>query len=256
MSLYYEVNGSGQPLLLISGLGVDNSCWSGLVKKFAKQFKTIVFDNPGSGRSGQFKKPHTIRQLAVEVIRLLDHLGIERAHIIGHSMGGYIAQELAINYPNRVNKLILEATTPICSGLNKTLFVDLASMLEKETIEEWIKVWTFWLFSPRTFASGSFVETFIEQAVKYPYPASVAGFKAQVEAISKFDSRKRLSCIKAKTLIIHGEDDVLFLPDEAGVLAKRIPNSKFKLIKNTAHYVHLEDPVSFIKIVMGFLGKS
>ncbi|MCX5751763.1 MAG: alpha/beta hydrolase [Candidatus Saganbacteria bacterium] len=253
--LYHEVSGSGEPLLLISGLGADNSCWGGVVKSFSKRFQTIVFDNPGSGRSSIFKKPHTIRHLADDAVKLLNYLGIKRAHLIGHSMGGYIAQEIAINYPKRVNKLILEGTAPVSSSRNNVLFSGFAKKLkEKEPIEKWITTWSSWLFSKKTFDSGLFVETFIKNASKYPYPSTAEGFSAQVDAMAKFDTRSRLSEIKAKTLIIEGEDDILIRPDEARVLAKQIPGSKIRLIKNVAHYVHLENPSLFTKIAMGFLG--
>ncbi|MFA6431232.1 MAG: alpha/beta hydrolase [Candidatus Margulisiibacteriota bacterium] len=253
-SLYSKVRGRGESLFLIAGLGADNSCWSGVINKFSRSFKTIVFDNPGSGRSHSFRKPHTIRHLADEALGLLDKLGIEKTHLIGHSMGGYIAQEIAINHPERVNKLILEGTAPASSSRNNALFSEFSKNLrKKESMEKWIKSWSTWLFSPKTFASGKFVENFIKQGAKYPYPASAAGFKAQTEAMAKFDSSSRLSAIKAKTLIIEGEDDILIRPEEAQVLVKMIPKSKIRLIKNAAHYVHLEDPSLFTKIVMDFL---
>ncbi|OGC24876.1 hypothetical protein A2291_01900 [candidate division WOR-1 bacterium RIFOXYB2_FULL_42_35] len=254
MQLYYEVHGSGEPLLLIAGLGADNSSWGGVVKVFSKRFQTIIFDNPGSGRSSYFKKPHTIRHLADEAVKLLDYLGIKRAHLIGHSMGGYIAQEIAINYPKRVNKLILEGTAPVSSSRNNALFFGFAKKLkEKETIEKWITAWSSWLFSPKTFDSGSFVKTFIKNASKYPYPLTPEGFKAQVAVMAKFDARSRLSGIKAKTLIIEGEDDILILPDEARILVKQIPGSRIQLIKNAAHDVHLENPSLFTKLAVEFL---
>lgn len=247
--LYHEIHGTGSPVLLIAGLGADSSCWAGAAKKFSNHFQTIVFDNPGSGRSPAFKKPHTIRHLADEAVRLLDHLKINKAHLIGHSMGGYIAQEIAINYPERVNRLVLEGTAPVSSRRNNVLFADFAKKLrEKEAFEDWIKTWAFWLFSPTTFASGTFVETFIKMAAKYPYSATADGFSAQVAAITKFDVRDLLSAIKAKTLIIEGADDILIRPEEARGLDRRI-----KLIKNAAHYVHLENPVLFTKIATEFL---
>jgi len=123
---------------------------------------------------------------------------------------------------------------------------------EKGSFEEWIKTWAFWLFSPRTFESA-FVETFIKLAVKYPYHASATGFQAQAGAMAKFDARGRLSNIRAKTLVIEGEDDILIRPEEARVLAKKISGSRIRLVKNSAHYVHLENPSLFMKIAEGFL---
>lgn len=252
---YYEVNGRGEPLLLIAGLGSDSSSWAGVVEMFSARFRTVVFDNRGTGRSDIMRKPYTIRRMADDAVRLLDHLKIERAHVIGHSMGGYIAQEIAINYPGSVNKLILESTASVSSKRNNALFFEFSKKLrEKEDFEEWIRTWTFWLFSPKRFDDGTFVSTFIRKAAEYPYPASVEGFKAQTESIAKFDSRGRLSAIKAKTLIIGGEDDILIRPDETGALAKQIRGSVIKMIKGSAHYVHIENPALFTKITADFLG--
>lgn len=254
-SLYYEVNGGGEPLLLIAGLGSDSSSWAGVVKMFSARFRTVVFDNLGTGRSDIMRRPYTIRRMADDAVRLLDHLKIERAHVIGHSMGGYVAQEIAVSYPGRVNKLILESTAPVSSKRNNALFFEFSKKLrKKEDFEEWIKTWTFWLFSPKRFDDGTFVSTFIKRAAEYPYPVSVGGFKAQAEAIAKFDSRGRLSAIKAKTLLIGGEDDILIRPDETGALAEQIRGSVIKMIRGSAHCVHIETPALFTKITVDFLG--
>jgi len=252
--LYHKVHGSGDPLLLIAGLGADSSCWAGVVNRLSKHFQTIVFDNQGSGRSPLLNKKLTIQQMADDAVKLLDHLKIKRAHLIGHSMGGYIAQEIAINHPERVNKLILEATAPASSVRNNLLFANFSKKLQKkESFEQWIKTWTYWLFSPQTFASGKFVKNFIKLATKYPYRSTAKGFKAQVDAMVKFNTRNRLSKIKAKTLIVEGEDDILILPDEAKELTKAIIKNKYKLIKHCAHYIHLENPSLFTKITLEYL---
>jgi hypothetical protein len=105
-SLYYEVKGGGKPLLLIAGLGSDSSSWFGVSGTLSRRFKVIVFDNPGTGRSSAMEKPFTIAHMADVVAEFLEYLKIKRANILGHSMGGYIAQELAVNYPECVDKLI------------------------------------------------------------------------------------------------------------------------------------------------------
>jgi len=254
ISLYYEIYGKGKPLLLIAGLGSDNSSWAGVVKIFSKRFQAIVFDNRGAGRSSIIRKQHTIRRMADDAVRILDYLGIERAYIIGHSMGGYIAQEMAINYPDRVDRLVLESTAPVSSKRNNILFEDIYNQLEREGYSEaWVKRWAFWLFSVEAFGRGKFIDTFIKQAAKYPYPMSADSFKAQAEAIAKFDSRSQLSGIKAKTLIIEGEDDILIKPDEARALVKHIRGSVIKLIRGLAHCIHMENPALFTKAVVDFL---
>ncbi|MDD5166230.1 MAG: alpha/beta hydrolase [Candidatus Omnitrophica bacterium] len=253
-SLYYEVHGKGEPLLLIAGLGSDSSSWAGVIKIFSAQFRTIVFDNRGTGRSGIIRKPYTIRRMADDTVRLLNHLGIERAHVIGHSMGGYIAQEIAINYPGRINKLILEATAPVSSKRNNALFFEFYKKLrKKENFADWVRAWTFWSFSPKTFDSGSFVGTFIKKAAEYPYPVSADGFKAQIEAIATFDARPKIGAIKAKTLILEGKDDILITPQEAAMLAKNIHKSVFQLLDDVGHCIHIENPKLFTGIVLKFI---
>ncbi|MBF0494286.1 MAG: alpha/beta fold hydrolase [Candidatus Omnitrophica bacterium] len=255
ISLYYEVHGSGAPLLLISGLGADSSSWAGVVGKLSSHFTTILFDNRGTGRSGNMQKPYTVRRMADDAVKLLDHLKIERAHVIGHSMGGYIAQEIAINHPERVNKLVLEGTAPVSSKRNNALFHEFYKKLrEKENFGDWIRAWTFWIFSRKTFASGSFVENFIKFAAEYPYPVSADTFKSQIKAIASFDTRDGIGSIKAKTLILAGKGDILITPEESGILAKSIHKSVFRLIDCAAHSMHVEDPKLFTGIVLEFLG--
>ena len=254
ISLYYEVYGKGASLLLIGGLGSDSSSWLGVVKEFSPYFQTVAFDNRGSGRSGIAHKECTIGKMAEDAIKLLDFLKIERAHIIGHSMGGYIAQELAINYPDRVGKLILESTAPVSSQRNNLLFEDMCGQLAREGYSEsWIKRWTFWLFSPRLFTDGPFIAEFVENAVKYPYAQKMDGFKRQIDAIASFDARDEINTIKAETLVLEGRDDILMPPEEARVLAKNIRKSIFRLLDGVAHCIHIEDPKLFTGAVLEFL---
>ncbi|MDD4183711.1 MAG: alpha/beta hydrolase, partial [Candidatus Omnitrophica bacterium] len=245
ISLYYKVYGNGAPFLLIGGLGSDSSSWLGVVKEFSSYFQTIIFDNRGCGRSSAGGKS-TMTEMAKDAIALLDFLKIEKAHILGHSMGGYIAQELAINYPNRVNKLILESTAPVSSKRNNTLLKDIYSQLEKEGHSEaWFKRWIEWLFSPELIADNSFVEMFIKNSIEYPYRQKADGFKSQIEAIASFDVCDKISAIKAKTLILEGKNDILITPEEVKALAKNIHGSTVKLLDGVAHCIHIENPKLF-----------
>ena len=254
--LYYEVYGKGEPLLFIAGLGSDSSSWAGVVKMFSTQFKAVVFDNGGTGRSSIMRKPHTIRRMADDAVRLLDHLKIERSHVIGHSMGGYIAQELAINYPDRIGKLILESTAPVSSKRNNILFEDIYSQLKREGHSEgWFKRWATWLFPPRLIADSAFIDAFIKDSMKYPYLQNAEGLKSQIDAIISFDVRDKISDIKVKTLILEGKDDILITPEEAKMLAKNIHGSIFQLLDGVAHCIHIENPKLFTDTVIGFLSK-
>src|SRR5438093_13759231 len=107
IDLYYDEQGSGDPLLLVMGLAADSAAWMFQVPDFARHHRTIVFDNRGVGRSAKPPGPYTIHEMADDTVGLLDALGIARAHVVGVSMGGMIAQELALRHPERVARLVL-----------------------------------------------------------------------------------------------------------------------------------------------------
>jgi pimeloyl-ACP methyl ester carboxylesterase len=108
IKLYYEVHGKGKPFILIQGLGGGHQAWFLQVQALKKHFRVITFDNRGTGRSKQLSgEPYTIKTMADDVIGLMDDLGFDKAHILGLSLGGMIAQEIAISYPHRVDKIIL-----------------------------------------------------------------------------------------------------------------------------------------------------
>lgn len=254
LSFYYEVYGKGKPLLLIAGLGSDSASWATVVKELSLPYQTIIFDNRSCGRSDKPKRSYSISDMAQDAVKLLDGLKIKSAHIIGHSMGGYIAQELAITYPKRVDKLILESTAAVSSSRNNILFDDFARQLSKnDDYAAWIRRWTFWSFSRQTFTKRDFIERFIKYAVRYPYRQKAQDFARQGKAIALFDARERVKKIKAKTLVIEGEDDILIIPQEVKALAESITASKFELLKNTGHSIHVENPELFVKKILSFL---
>ncbi len=253
-TLYCRICGKGFPLLLIAGLGSDNSSWLNIINKLSENFQVITFDNRGAGRSEIPKKPYTIRQMADDTIKLLDYLKIKKTHVIGHSMGGYIAQELALNYPKYIDKLILESTAPISTERNNTLFEFFFNQFKKGGDSEiWFWRWAFWLFSPKTFNNKKFIKAFIKNGSRYPYLQLINGFKYQINAIVSFDTRNKLHRIKAETLVVHGTHDVLILPEEAEALVKNISNSDFQLLKDTGHAIHIENPGLFVKVILRFI---
>jgi pimeloyl-ACP methyl ester carboxylesterase len=253
-SIYYEIRGKGYPLLLISGLNSDSASWAGVCGKLAKHFRVVTFDNRASGRSYMPRKRYSIREMANDAIGLLDRLHIKKCHVIGHSMGGYIAQELAIYHPERVSGLILEATASVSSVRNNMLFKDLVKRFREDRDNEALmRMWSYWLFSPKTFERKNYVGNFIKYAAAYPYFQSAEGFQGQVDAIASFNARARLKNIKSKTLIMIGSDDILIYPAESIALAKGIKGSVSWKIRDTGHCIHVESPDTFISKVVQFL---
>lgn len=253
-SLYYETRGDGESLLLIPGLGSDSASWAGACEKLARHFRVIAIDNRGSGRSDVPTARYSIRDMADDAAGILDHLRIKRCHVLGHSMGGYIAQELAIRYPERVGKLVLEATAPVSSARNTMLLTDLLTRFERDhDTEALVRSWAYWLFSPKTFERKNYVATFIQEASVHPYAQSAAGFRGQIDAIASFDARRSIKRIKTKTLVIIGADDILIYPAESMELVAGIRGSIFERMPETGHCVHIEDPDAFASKVVRFL---
>src|SRR4030042_6341962 len=110
IQINYKVEGQGDPLVMIMGLGSPRGGWSSQAPFFKKYFQVVIFDNRGVGKSEKPEGPYSTRMMADDAIKLMDHLGIKKARVLGASMGGMIAQELAINYPERVSKLVLACT--------------------------------------------------------------------------------------------------------------------------------------------------
>ncbi len=250
---YEEPRGEGEPLLLIAGLGGDHGSWLPVADELARDFRLILFDNRGAGRSTVPEAPYTIREMAGDIADLLDVLKIESAHVIGHSMGGYIAQEFAINYPERVEKLVLEGTAPISSSRNNLLFENFSRFhRDGMKLENWLRVWMFWLFRPRSLDDQEFIATYLRESLAYPYFQTPEGFQGQAEAIDSFDTRGRLEKIKAETLVVTGKDDILITAEESSLLLQGIAGSSH-LRLDTAHCIHLEEPKAFTKGILGFL---
>lgn len=257
ISLYYETHGKGCPVLLIPGLNSDNASWASVRGKLARHFRVIVFDNRGSGRSDTPDSIYSIRDMADDTVGLLDHLRINKIHVIGHSMGGYIAQELAIHYPERVEKLMLEATASVSSPRNNMLFKDFLKRFEKDHDNEALmRSWACWLFSPKTFGRKNYIATFIKNASSYQYLQSAEGFKGQIDAIASFNACAEIKNIKAETFLIIGREDILIYPAESMKTVKGIKGSVVEEIKDTGHCAHVESPDVFISKVIKFLKRE
>jgi pimeloyl-ACP methyl ester carboxylesterase len=265
IKICYYVFGEGEPLILISGLGMDNTSWIYQVPTLKDFFKVIIFDNRGIGRSTGTIGPYTIEMMAEDTVKLMRYLSINRAHILGSSMGGMIAQEIAISYPGRVNKLILSSTSPkprklllkkLSEGLKDLLNEDIENIIEidsRRVVFE--KVFNFIL---RQVFSDRFLEEnkkLIEETLKKYLSEGtyVETFLKQVRAIRHHNTLERLKYIKAETLIIAGEKDKLVSPENSKILAKKIPNARLVMIKDAEHALHFEMPEKFNKIVIEFL---
>jgi pimeloyl-ACP methyl ester carboxylesterase len=256
IELYYQVEGKGNPLLLIAGLGSDSQSWVPILPELLKYFTIITPDNRGVGRTKSNNTEFSIQQIADDCIALIKHLGYSSVNLLGHSMGGFVAQDIAIRYPEYVSNLILASTSSIDSKRNNALFNDWVSFLESGMdLKLWFRNIFYWLFTKDFFKNEKLLDETIHYAIEYPYPQNKNDFKNQVKAISEFDCQKQLSEISSKTMVINGKEDILFPPEESKKSLQMINGAKFSVIENSAHSIFIEEPKAFTDCVLNFLKK-
>jgi len=253
VDLYYEVHGQGEPLVLIAGLTAHSGNWPAQLPVFTSNSKTILIDNRNSGRSA-VTEDGSVSAMADDVAALMDHIGIAGAAVLGRSMGGYIAQEVALRHPSRVRRLILESTAPVSSVRNNILFELFLRLLEGGH-DQRIVVGMFFLWenSPLLMTDSALLDEAVEQAMVDPHAQTIQGFKNQIKAILCHDTRERLDQISAPCLVIAGAQDLLIPMEEQKALLEGIPNTRWLCLQGSGHGVHADQTERFNKAVLDFL---
>jgi len=248
IQMYYEVHGAGFPLVMIHGLSANSDWWEPrMVQELSKRFTTVLLDNRGAGRTDLSDRRYTMKLFADDTAGLMDALGIPKAHVLGISMGGRIAQELALDYPQKVEKLVLCSTS--CGGedsvrpsesVMKMLTTDRIASAHAAVTQDFVK------------KNPKLVEQTRQRVLKAPI--SDEAYNRQLNANLESNIYGRLSQIRAPTLIIAGRKDVLTPPENSSILARAIPGARLRYFENSAHAL-LEDMDEVINSVIGFLGQ-
>jgi 3-oxoadipate enol-lactonase len=263
IDIYYEQHGDpqGEPLLLIMGFVMNAGAWGAQIPALAERYHVTAFDNRGAGRSAQPDGAYTMPQFVADTAALMDELAIERAHIIGASMGGMIAQEFALAYPKRVRSLVLMCTTP--GGPHSAGYHELALRAEEAFAIEDIAA-SMTPERARDFALELFTPEFLEKpgpgflqmaGSTMQHPSSLAGMKGQMRAILGHDTFDRLHEIAAPTLVLAGDADPMILPENSRILASRIPNAELELFPALRHGFNAEQPERVNRAVLEFLAR-
>lgn len=253
--LHYDVEGTGYPIVLIAGLNSDNTFWHYVSTELKKYFYVIKPDNRGVGKTKIHDSECTTEIMAEDIKDLLESLNIDQAHIIGHSLGGCIAQQFAIKYPHKVNKLILCACMPNISHVGQyRLKATLEMMKHNIPRELLIKEIFCWLFSNNFFSDLSKVNDAISRSLLIPTEKSRNSYFYQAPALFNHNVVNQLSKINADTLIIGGEDDLIIPASSLRSFSSLIKNSKCKIIAETAHMLPLENSDVFCEQVLNFIG--
>ncbi|MGH3071810.1 MAG: alpha/beta fold hydrolase [Gaiellaceae bacterium] len=245
MRIAWERHGAGAPLLLIHGLGYARWGWEPVVEPLARSFDVILFDNRGIGESDAPPGPYTVAGLAADALGVLDEAGIERAHVLGTSLGGMVAQELALAEPDRVEKLVLACTTPGGAGAFPLPERTVRLMTNGATLREFVEN----ALAPQP--DAEIVERILRhrEATAQPFEA----WSAQAAAGGAFDAFDRVGRIAAPTLVLHGTEDGVVDPRNSSLLAERIPGARLELFPGGGHLFFWEQPDRFVALVAGFL---
>jgi len=251
--LSYVDRGTGDPLLLIAGIPAVADDWSALAQPLSARRRVIAYDNRGSGSSTVSAGPYTTRQLAGDAVALLDRLDIERADVFGMSMGGMIAQELALGWPARVRRLILGCTH---AGVRHS------ARQPREAAQAFAMQTDDWALRMRTLAPFAFARdvdpkllaTFIEK--KSRDVQDPVGYAAQIQAVLVHDTADRLADIRAPTLVVTGDDDRVIPGQSSALLAERIPDSRLQVLAGAGHLFFIEQPRETVGLLEAFLAES
>jgi 3-oxoadipate enol-lactonase len=251
INLYYEVEGVGNPaLILLHGLGSDGTAWSIVRPTLAEHYHIITPDLRGHGRTGAYDRPYTMKELADDVISLMDQVGVECANILGSSMGGMVAQCLGINYQDRVNKLILANSESFISPRLRMIIHNWIYLAENLGYRCYLENTIPWVYTEPFYNSH---EEEINARIAELASRSVPSFIQAAEAVLKHDMTGFLSKISAPTLIISGELDTIATREYSELLHQEIPNSQLEIIPRTGHMAIIEKPDVFCEIVLNFL---
>jgi pimeloyl-ACP methyl ester carboxylesterase len=255
VELVYEEAGRGAPLLFVSGTSVDRSIWGGQVAHFARHYRCITFDNRDVGESTIASAPYTMRDLAADTAALLEALDLPAAHVVGHSLGGAVAQELTLLAPDRVRTLTLVGTWAKNDAYSTGVFHAWKYMREKLAPREFLE--SFLLFGVgHTFLNIVGIEQLVGMFATLPNPQPAEAFVRQVDADLGHDTLSRLGKIGIPALVVAGDEDNIFKPHHHRALAEAIPGARFAMLPAVGHTPPIENAESFNRTLEEFLSQT
>jgi 3-oxoadipate enol-lactonase len=242
-TLHWESTGTGDPVLMIMGLGLSGGAWWRTVPVLSRSLRVITFDNRGVGRSRAHLHSYTTEAMADDAVSVLDAAGIERAHVYGFSLGGMVAQQLALRHEDRVRSIVLGATHPGGPRAVRpsddviAFFRRRASMSAKDAARASVP----FNYGPRCRREHKDrIAEDIQRRLAHPFPERA--YKAQMVAASLHNCYRRLKRIEAPTLVVHGREDRIVPVANAELLAERIPRAELRILDHAGHLYSTEQP--------------
>lgn len=255
-SLYYSRHGRGEPLVFISGYLCDHVYWRAVTASLSHHYQVIVFDNRGVGQSTLGAGILSTLQMATDTLGLLNQLGIDKATIVGHSMGGMIAHQLALLAPERIKHLLLYCSRPYITAQSAFYMKTyLALNRAQGDLSLNTRLTLPWVMSERFFENETRVEQLLELAGQNLYPMKLEVQEQQYLALCKHDLRHELANISVPTTLLMGDADLLVPTHLSRWMAQQIPMARYHLIKGAPHSWHIEQPESFINTLLPILNE-
>jgi pimeloyl-ACP methyl ester carboxylesterase len=256
VKIYYDLKGTGTPILLCNGWGGSSDSWSrDMITILAEKHTVVLVDNRGTGRSGKPEEPYTMEQMSGDSASVLDEAALGSAHVLGFSMGGYIAQALAIYHPQKVRSLILCATTP--GAINRIPYspevaLELAKVSDdKLPKRERVKTMVHLLYTE------SYVEPRLEQLISEESydanPTPVYALRNQSAATASFDAYDRLPQVSVHALILTGDSDRLIPPENSRLLASRLSHSELHILPGLGHGFLKQETAGSMELILDFM---
>jgi len=254
-ALYYEVHGEGEPLLCVHGLTVDTLGWALQLPSFSERHRTVIFDNRDAGQSSAGTAGYSVADMAQDALALADELGLASFHLLGISMGGAIAQEVALAAPNRVRTLTLAVTFPRggawAHSLSKVWSARVREMPRERHVDELLLL----NLSEEFFENEAAVRFARDLSLQNPHPQDPEGFARQLEASSHHDASDRLPTLSMPTHVIGGQRDILVPVWKSEELAALIPDARLTVLERAPHGLSMERAEEFNRLVLDFIAK-